>query len=280
MSFQCFILFCLAGFLSSCQHGAAVDKMSNTAYYRLKASAAPLSPFLTRSGARNLRPIRVGVFHGAWETVDPKLKARIAAIHEISISPVQTQWLRPVKTAGLPLGKKPPPVWDRQAAAVLAVEMRKQFANAFRFQRNPRFHWVPFPTGRSLILELNLVELSPTSVMGNTGKVLGNVLAGATAGLSTVAVSLAIDPAIEIAFPGQSLRGAIAIEGRLRLPGDGAIVWQFADREQDPLTLVSLRDYRPYSHALTAIAAWAEQFQALSQRGVLKDTSAFRLNPL
>lgn len=281
MFFRLLLCSLILSFFISCQNGMTMDQMSNTAYYRLKAAPASLSPFLTKSGARNLRSVQAGAFHRAWETTDPAFKARLQGIREISISPVETGWLRPVRVKGLTLSRQPPPlVRDTQAAEVLKVELRKQFALAFLARRNPRFHWVPFNTGRCLILELNLIELNPTSVMGNTGKVAGNLLAGATAGLSTVVASLAIDPAIELAFPGQSLRGSIAIEGRLRLPGDGAIVYQFADHEQDPLTLLSVRDYRPYSHAMHAITAWGQQFEGLSRRGVLWDTPAIRFNPL
>ena len=43
------------------------------------------------------------------------------------------------------------------------------------------------------------------------------------------------------------------------------VIFQFADREKDKITLWSLRDFRPYRHSLVAIDEWARQFEKLTR---------------
>jgi hypothetical protein len=138
--------------------------------------------------------------------------------------------------------------------------LRSGFTNAFRSSPAPRFKVADGPGPGVLTLQLALVELNPTNVVGN---------------------------AVKYGAPGGSVvspmtKGNIAIEGKVSDSTKGTLLYEFADNEQDPFTAVSLRDLSSYGHSRTAIRDWARQFEELMRTPPghkVKDSSAVSLNP-
>jgi hypothetical protein len=118
---------------------------------------------------------------------------------------------------------------------------------------------------KPLTLQLALTEFVPTSAAGNVARTAAGFFVG---------------PATILASP--LTKGTIAIEGTVRDPATGRIVLQFADRESDPITWISVRDYQPTAYAKVIADQWAQQLPQVlrSPAGTtVKDAPFFRLNP-
>ena len=60
------------------------------------------------------------------------------------------------------------------------------------------------------------------------------------------------------------------------------VYFQFADHEEDKLTLISKRDFHPYGHAVNSMHEWAEQFEVMTRAPYgwrVKDSNAITLRP-
>ena len=98
--------------------------------------------------------------------------------------------------------------------------------------------------------------------------------------MAKTTASFFIGPLSAVASP--LTTGIVAIEGEVRDPATGRVVLQFADREIDPITFVSVRSYQPTAFAKIIIDQWAGQFPQVLRAPAgakLKDASAIRLNP-
>jgi hypothetical protein len=248
----CLLVSALAS--ASCQSGIA-GKL-------LKAKAAPVSPFLDRR--QEMRPARERApFHYVWRNTDPAVQSRVMQSSEIYIAPVSLACLRPV-SKNLARWEIEQGHYARDEAR-MAAELRARFAKAFQSAARPRFRLVPRPTARSITLSLAITELNPTSVKGNVVKTASKFVIGPFS-----------------AVLGVFTKGNIAIEGKVALSSDGAAVYQFSDNEKDKMTLYTLRDYRPYGHALKAMDEWARQFvELVSTPGDhrVSESSFFTLSP-
>lgn len=241
---------------------ASTSCQSGIARKFLKAKAAPVSPFLDHR--QKMQPARERApFHYVWRNTDPAVQSRVMQSSEIYIAPVSLAWLRPVS--------KKLARWEIEQGhyvrdeARMAAELRARFAKAFQSAPRPRFHLVPRPTARSITLSLAITELNPTSVKGNVVKTASKFVIGPFS-----------------AVLGVFTKGNIAIEGKVTLSPDNAPVYQFSDNEKDKMTLYTLRDYRPYGHALKAMDEWARQFVELSSTPAdhrVKESSFFALSP-
>lgn len=100
------------------------------------------------------------------------------------------------------------------------------------------------PTKNSITLELAIVELNPTSPTGNAIKTAAKFVVGPLAGIG-----------------GIFTKGNIAIEGKVRNTATRELIFQFADNEADKMTFYSVRDFKPYGHAIVAMNEWAAQFE-------------------
>ncbi|HSI64614.1 MAG TPA: DUF3313 family protein [Candidatus Saccharimonadia bacterium] len=228
----------------------------------LKAKPVGLSPFIERP--QWMRDNREHVpFHLLWMTSDPPARARAGQKSEIYIAPVTLRYLRPLKKT---LVRKEVAAGsiDRRETEMARL-LRGEFAHAFAEVPPSRYYVTSQPNGRSVTLELALVELNPTSPKGNAVKTAAKFFVGPLAGLG-----------------GMFTKGNVAIEGKVRNSITGELICEFADNEADRMTLYTLRDFRPYGHAEYAMRSWAEQFERLTRAPSgenIGDTAFFTLDP-
>ncbi len=220
----------------------------------LKAKTVPTSAFLESAG--RMRPHRARApFNAVWES--PKFEPTRGSFTAISVAPVTTAYLRPVNRP-LVSALEGPKAKDRPVAQTAEL-LQRAFIDALRAPGgrhavvNGRGHGV-------LVLELALVELNPTNVVGNAaryGAPGGSVLAPMT-------------------------KGNIAIEGKLRDGATGELLYAFADNEQDRFSLVSLRDLSSFGHSRTEMKDWGRQFAELMRTPAshkVEDSASVGLNP-
>ena len=234
---------------------AALTTGCATSSYGLKAKTVPTSAFL-ENGA-NMRPNRARApFNAVW--VSPKFEAVRGNYRGIAIAPVNTQYLRPVNRPLVTM-LEGPKAKDRPVAGTAEV-VHSAFSAAFRDAPGGRYQLVSGKGPKVLRLELALVELNPTNVVGNAVKY------GAPGG-SVVA---------------PAMKGNCALEGKLRDSVTGELLFAFADNEQDKFG-ISLRDFSSYGHARTSIRDLAKQFAELMRTPAshkVQDSSSLTLNPL
>ena len=221
----------------------------------LKAKTVPSSAFLENAG--QMRPHRERApFNAVW--ISPKFEAVRGNYRGIYIAPVTTQYLRAVDRPLVTL-MEGPKAKDRPAEKTAEI-LRNEFIAAFRHAPGGRYAVAPGKGAGVLALELALVELNPTNVVGNAvkyGAPGGAVLAPAT-------------------------KGNCAIEGKLRDSRTGALLLEFGDNEQDKFG-ITLRDFSSYGHARSSIRDWAKQFAELMRTPAshkVEDSSTISLNPL
>ena len=222
---------------------------------QLKAKPAKPSPFLSHPWELTSQRERAPF---ALYYMNSVLKERRALYSSIYVAPVATSYLRPAATTftghatgDIHHGERP--------VGEMASFLRHSVEDAFRYSTNHRISVTREPQAGGATLKLALVELNPTDTTGNAMKGLpgGVLLTGQTA-------------------------GNIAIEGRLTDNVTGEVLMEFADNEQDKLTVVSLRDFSPYEHAKVAIREWARQLDELARTPSthkVEDSSSFTLNP-
>jgi len=255
----------LSRIFSLCLLGASLSGLGTsckTTQKAFKAKPAELSAFVEdRANVRLMGGD--GPFHSVWDEASAAERRASAGQRDLYVAPVKLAYLRPI-SSGLA-------AWGQQArdrtrpAAEIAELIRSEFERAFRESEQARYRIVSQPSANGVTLELALVELDPTSVGGNLAK---------------KAVSTFVNPGAMLA--GRFTRGQIAIEGKLRDTSRRRLLFQFADREHDKMTLWNVQDFRPYGHARIAIREWARQFELVTRRSdwqEIKDSRIFRLRP-
>jgi hypothetical protein len=240
-----------------CCAAAAVPLMSCASTRRM-VKAKPAGQPATLAQSRDLREDTPdgGPFQRVRRTTSPAVMKSVARKPAIVVLPVDLGHLKPMgKTmARMDQGKTGRDPLAREIAALTQK----------RFQEEANRYAVP-GKGNHLTLKLALTEFTPTSPSGNVVRT--------AAGLFIGPLSL---------LGGKWTNGVIAIEGELRDPATGRIVYQFADRESDPLTVVSVRSFRANAFAKVIVDQWAKQFaQAVhTPAGTkVKDAPVLRLNP-
>ena len=171
-------------------------------------------------------------FDKAWFNPSTRAWDRVQGFDRVVIMPVNTSYLM---------------VTPRQRADAqrMAAYMREEFQN--EFTKGGKYRVMLQPGGRTLKIELALVQLKPTNVPGN--------VIGTGAG---------------VVVPGAKLIGSllthgnIAFEAKLRNGGTGELLAEYADRQNDKLTLLSFRDYSANAHSRRAIQDWAKQVEELT----------------
>lgn len=229
----------------------------------LKARPARPAGFLSNPTKMNPHPIE-SPFHYAAHSKSWQVHERARSKAQIYIAPVDTSRLRGIqhglaRTSYNVRGQERP-------VAELARRTRLEFAQAFVDSPSPSYEVVGAPGPDSVTLELALIELDPTSVGGNAAKKIGTYL---------------LSPLVSVASYGTT-SGSIAIEGKIVCSDTGEIVFQFADREADRLSLFSVKDFEPYGHIEDIISEWAKQFELFSRTPAqheVGDSSWFTLNP-
>lgn len=227
-----------------------------------KAKPAPISPFLEMreqmQPARDRLPV-----HFVWRNESVEVQVEVMRRRELFIAPVELRYLQPVskRLARWEMGQG----WTQRNEAEMAEQLRARFARAFEQSAQPRYRLVSKPGPESVTLELAITQLTPTSVRGNVVRTASKVVIGPLSRLLGVFTS-----------------GHIAIEGKVSLSDRGTPVFQFSDRERDKETFYSVRDFRPYGHALVAMDEWAAQFEEFTRTFSdhrVKESSFMTLKP-
>lgn len=203
-----------------------------------------------------------GPFNHTWRSADSRALRTSAAKTEIYVEPVNLKLLAPT-------GKTFARVEENRFGAVrpvteVSAALRQDFINAFNVP-GARYHPVSRPGRQSLVLQIALTEFTPTSPKGNAAKTVASFIVGP---ISAVA--------------GPWVKGTIAMEARLADPQTGKVLFQFADRESDPMTCYSVKNYQSAAFAELIISQWAAQFEAATRTvagGEIKDAPLIRLNP-
>jgi hypothetical protein len=210
----------------------------------LKAKPAKLSPFFEQPemvmDTRKTLP-----FQKTWIMKDKAMEP--AKKTKLYVAPVSLEHLRPVKKILVRNEVEWGSINRREEE--MANRLRNEFAKAFLRSPQPRYSIVQQPGPDTVTLEMAIVELNPTSPKGNAVKTALKFVVGPVASLG-----------------GYFTKGNMAIEGKVRDSASGALFFQFADNEADKMTLYSLRDFKPYGHALHAIKKWAEQFELMTRK--------------
>lgn len=231
----------------------------------VKASPAELSPFV-QNRERMTRQPADAAFQFTWAATEKAAVKKAQAMKQIYVAPVSLAELRPMLDVRLRGSKSRGEARDKHAPE-LAAALQKEFAEALQKHPAPHYTVVGKPGANTLVLELAVTELNPTSVPLSAAK---------------LAASLALGPAGSVGGLAVRSAGNIAIEGRLRAGTKGAVVYQFADNESDKLTFYSIRDFRPYGHAKVTIREWARQFAEVTQGtpgAKVKDATFWTLSP-
>lgn len=205
-----------------------------------RAAPAEVSEFIEQPEQLNQNYQRRVPFHSYWRNPSSRAWDRVDGFDKISIAPVQTTYLRDRSDLFARNGR------SEEAAVKLAAYAQQQFEK--QLARSGAYTVVRGSGPNTLVLELSLVEMNPTNVVGNVART------GASA----------VVPGAGVA--GSALtNGRIAIEGKLRNGETGELLVQFTDSARDKLTPFSFRDFTAYGHARAAINDWAKQFDALSR---------------
>lgn len=236
----------------------------STTNHLLKAWPAEPSGFLEPSATMNPHPSD-SPFHLAVHSTSWEVHERARSKKEIYIAPVDISRLRGIQST---IARTTYSVtgWDRPVEE-MANEIRLEFAQAFIDSSAPVYRVVAQPGPDSVTLDLALVELDPTSVTGNAVRKVGSYLLG---------------PLLTVATFGTTA-GSIAIEGKVLCSDTNDVVFQFADREGDQLSVFSMKDFEHYGFIEKIIKEWAEQFEVLTRtppQQKIQDSSWFTLNPL
>lgn len=232
----------------------------------LKARPVALTPFFEQPQLAQDAREQLG-FQKVWTTPDRQALAASLGKKKLFIAPVTLAYLRPVKKV---LASQEIAWGLRRQEHEIAQRLRQEFAAAFQCSPRPLYQVAARPGPDTLILQLALTELSPTSPKGNA---------------VTTVMKLAVTPVA--ALGGFFTKGNMAIEGKMLVPiaGKGRAYrtfFQFADNESDKLTFLSARDYQPYGHAVHTIHEWAVHFEEMTRarKGEkVRDSSAVTLRP-
>ncbi len=230
----------------------------------LKAGPARPTGFLADPKKMTPHPTE-SPFHYAAHSKSWEVHERARSKTQIFIAPVETSRLRRIQSA---LARTSYSVrGQKRPVGELAELIRLEFAQAIVDSSSPTYEVVAAPGPESVTLELALVELDPTSVGGNAVKKIGSYF---------------LSPLVSVVSYGATA-GSIAIEGKIVCSDTGEIVFQFADREADRMSLFSVKDFEPYGFIEEIISEWAAQFEVFSRTPAQRevgDSSWFTLNPL
>lgn len=228
----------------------------------LKASPAPDSGFLgvvgKEASANDNFP-----FHRVWES--NQSSQLLSEAKEIEVAPVDLSFLEGISPPRSEAPEVRQSLVQRDDAKELAEFTEKAFRDRLQVNNGNRAEPGYRPGAPELVLELSLVEITPTDVVRN---VAGTVLGAFVPGGSVIALGS---------------QGTVAIEGRIKDQSSGKILFAFADRESGKIAPVNLNDLRRYSHAHAIIEDWAEQWAQILASGGKKrivDTSPVTLLPI
>lgn len=228
----------------------------------LKAKPARLSAFV-QHGSEMVDPRKKLPFHKLWKSPDVESWERAEKKTAIYIAPVSLDYLRSIDKA-LVSGEVTIGTLDRKEDEIAAY-MQEVFVEAFQKSPKARYKVATQPGEDTVTLQLALVELNPTSAKGNAVLNTLNFFFGPLVYIGAVFT-----------------KGNIAFEGRLSNSTTGEAIVEFADNEEDPMTIYSVRDFVSYGHAKRAIRNWAVQFELYTRNRTgkkIRESAFITLNP-
>jgi hypothetical protein len=229
----------------------------------LKAKPDGFTSFLASTRSLRIDSPGVAPFHYSARSISRSTLKQEQSCHTIWIAPVEMRYLRPTGTT---LAKLQEEKGVHRPAPEMAAYLRQQFYRAFATNPQARYRVVDRPVKGSVELRLALTEFNQTNAAGNIAKTVVGRFVGPFAMLA-----------------GPFVKGTIAIEGKLVLHGSHDVLYQFADRESDPVTVFSMRSYNATGFAERSIDKWAEQFEKMTrmyqQSERVRDANVIRLNP-
>ena len=207
----------------------------------LRAPAVAPSAFLDHG-----KDLKEGDHHSPFlrNWTSPDAEKVLQKRKNLWIAPVNLGYLRPMSRN---LSASEYKETARQASArKLASYASSRLADAFDKSPSPRYKLVTKPDRNTLTLELAFVELNPNPISG---------------GMLRTAVSMVAAPGLDSVLL-KSLKGNIAIEGKVIDAATKHPVFEFADNQENKSSLiVSVNDFRHYGQARQAIDEWATQIE-------------------
>ena len=225
----------------------------------LKAAPAADSGFLPEP-ARLTRDLSNYPYNRAWEAPELVSTGEPIALY---IAPVNLSRLKSNSWYYRNKGEAAEAI--RKDAEKIARYLETAFRSRLAKEQSGRFHLTDSEPADGAVLEIAIVELTPTDVGRN---LLGDVASAFVPGAGLLSLGD---------------RGAIAIEGVVRRTADGKELFMFADREKGKMAPLNLNDFGFFSNARVAIDDWAKQFAKLGGTFGpvhVADTSAVTLWPL
>jgi len=155
--------------------------------------------------------------------------------------------------------------WIEEDAKKLGQYTQRTFQEAFRHDERRRFTVVEAPGPNTLIGEIALVEIVPSKVT-----------------LNAIGYAPFVGTAAKL-LRNTTSKSSVAFEARVRDGATGEIVALFADREEEKMAPINVKDLTWYGHAESIIWEWAHQFVKVANRKKgeeVKDSKPFTLKPL
>lgn len=229
----------------------------------LKAKPTTFSSFLKSSRSLAIDPPGVAPFHYSARSISKSALQKELKCHSIWIAPVDLSHLRPTSTT---LAKMQECNGMHRPVPEMAAYLWQAFRREFQTTPQARYRLVDRPSKGCVELRLALVEFDQTNAAGNIAKTVMGRFVG---------------PLAMVAGP--FVKGTIAIEGKLVVHGSNEVLYQFADRESDPVTVFSMRSFNATGFAQLSIDKWAEQFEKMTRmyqmHSRVLDANVIRLNP-
>jgi len=151
----------------------------------------------------------------------------------------------------------------------IAEYTRNVFKQAFLDNPQQSFELVDKPDEKTLIVEIALIEAIPNK-----------------AGFEAITKGLGmLHPAASLAGTlarSKGSKSSTAFEARIRDGATAEVVAQFADREQEKVGYINVKDFQWYSHIESIIEEWADQFVQIANRApddIIADSPTFYLKP-
>lgn len=227
--------------------------------------AGPVKPSTFLSHADQMQRDPKSPFLRSWRNDSKQADAIRAKSKDLVVKPVTLAQLRPMSRR---VAEACCSETSRQAGATkLAQRLADGISRALSEQKEPRHALVTKRGRNTLELEIAVIEFNPNPFAG---------------GVVRTAITQVALPGLD-SFLAKPFKGNIAIEGRLKDPRTGTVLYEFADNEENKSPLiVSINDFRRFGQAEVAVDEWSRQIAAVLQAEPgerVRDASSFVILP-
>lgn len=227
--------------------------------------AGPVKPSTFLSHADQMQRDPKSPFLRSWRNDSKQADAIRAKSKDLVVKPVTLAQLRPMSRR---VAEACCSETSRQAgAAKLAQRLADGITRTLSQQEEPRYVLVTKRGRTTLELEIAVIEFNPNPFAG---------------GVVRTAITQVALPGLD-SFLAKPFKGNIAIEGRLKDPRTGTVLYEFADNEENKSPLiVSINDFRRFGQAEVAVDEWSRQIAAVLQAEPgerVRDASSFVILP-